>query len=184
MAVRWTTELRPAPDHAAMGTPLPASYRLTATFGHASDGLAPRANPAQDQAMAPDEVALVVEGWPPAKNEAKSMLSAGHPYADRVLHLLQAVKEAVGNDRSPALGGDALGLELIVYSPVEPPSDATNYLGGVSDVLEAKDRRGVLPHLGELADIALFLNDRQIHEVVYRWVRGSQTRYAVRLWKL
>ena len=36
-----------------------------------------------------DEIAFVVEGWPPAKNEAKSMMAAGHPYADRVLHLLE-----------------------------------------------------------------------------------------------
>ena len=85
-----------------------------------------------------DEVAFVVEGWPPAKNEAKSMLAAGHTYADRVLHLLAAAKSVIGNERSPLFGSDALGLELIVYSPVAPPSDATNYLGGVGDVLEVK----------------------------------------------
>jgi hypothetical protein len=131
-----------------------------------------------------DEVAFVVEGWPPAKNEAKSMLAAGHPYVDRVLHLLRAAEDATGTGRSPAFGGDALGLELNVYSPAEPPSDATNYLGGVGDVLEAKARRGALPHLDELVDVALYLNDRQIHEVHYRWERAPSTRYSVRLWRL
>lgn len=82
-----------------------------------------------------DEVAFAVEGWPPAKNEAKSMLATGHLYADRVLHLLQGAEVAIGNQRSPVFGGDALGFELIVCSPAEPPSDATNYLGGVGDVL-------------------------------------------------
>jgi hypothetical protein len=134
--------------------------------------------------MVPDEVRFVVDGWPPAKNEAKSMLAAGHPFADRVVHLLQAAQLATGSHRSPAFGGDALGLELIVYSPMEPPSDATNYLGGVGDVLEAKGRRGALPHLGELADVALYLNDRQVHEVLYRWERASTRRYSVRVWRL
>jgi hypothetical protein len=58
-------------------------------------GLAHRAERAHDQLMARDEVAFVVEGWPPAKNEAKSMLAAGHPYADRTLHLLTVAKVAV-----------------------------------------------------------------------------------------
>lgn len=64
--------------------------------------------------MDQNEAAFVVEGWPPAKNEAKSMLAAGHPYADRVLHLLRAAAVVVGHQRSPTFGGDALGLELIV----------------------------------------------------------------------
>lgn len=134
--------------------------------------------------MTPDEVAFVVDGWPPAKNEAKSMLAAGHPHAERVLHLLQAAAIATGTWRSPTFGSDALGLKLIVRSPAEPPSDATNYLGGVGDVLEVKERRGALGHLGELSDVALYLNDRQIQEVHYRWERASAMRYSVRVWRL
>jgi hypothetical protein len=60
-------------------------------------------------------------------------------------------------------------LELILMSPAPPPSDATNYLGGVADVLEDKKRRGDLAHLGELADFTLYGNDRQFHEVRYQW---------------
>jgi hypothetical protein len=51
------------------------------------------------------------------------MLAAGHMYADRVLRLLQADEVVIGSQRSPAFGGDALGLELIVYSSAEPPSE-------------------------------------------------------------
>jgi hypothetical protein len=137
----------------------------------------------QDQGMDPDHITVVVDGWPPAKNEAKSMVAAGHLHADRVMRLLEAADVAITSRRSPTFGSDPLGLELIVYSPDEPPSDATNYLGGVGDVLEAKDRRGALPHLGDLAAVALYVNDRQIHEVRYRWERASTTRYAVRVWK-
>ena len=51
-------------------------------------------------------------------------------------------------------------------------------------MLEAKERRGTLPHLGELVDVALYLNDRQIQEVRYRWERAPATRYSVRIWRL
>lgn len=134
--------------------------------------------------MDPRELFLIVEGWPPAKNEAKSMLAVGHSHADRVLGLLSAAEQAIADQPSPLYGSDALGLELVLQSPVEPPSDATNYLGGVGDVLEAKVRRGALPHLGELVHVVLYLNDRQIHEVRYRWERSAQTRYSVRIWRL
>ena len=130
------------------------------------------------------EMTLAVEGWPPAKNEAKSMLAAGHVHSDRVLKLLAAAKEAARGFPSPAFGVDPVGLELLVRSPTEPLADATNFLGGVGDVLEAKARRGVLAHLGDLASVALYVNDRQIHEVSYRWERTEETSYSVRVWRL
>lgn len=67
--------------------------------------------------------------------------------------------------------------------PDQPPSDATNYLGGVGDVLEAKGHRGVLAHLGDLAEIGLYENDRQIHEVTYRWDCSEAISYEVRIWR-
>jgi hypothetical protein len=63
------------------------------------------------------------------------------------------------------------------------PSDATNYLGGIADVLEDKRQRGDLLHLGELAGIALYGNDRQLHDVRYRWELGQDVRYQVRIWQ-
>jgi hypothetical protein len=66
----------------------------------------------------------------------------------------------------------------------KPPADATNFLGGVGDVLEAKGHRGLLDHLGELVRVGLYENDRHIHEVHYRWHPGPDVRYVVRLWEL
>ena len=87
------------------------------------------------------EIAIRVSGYPPAKNEAKSMLAAGHVYADRVLALLQAASdEARLGHTAIYFPDESLGLELIVTSLAPPPSDATNYLGGVADVLEQLSR--------------------------------------------
>jgi hypothetical protein len=130
------------------------------------------------------EISFSVDGYPPAKNEAKSMLAPGHVYADRVLELLRAARNAVGDASQPLFPTEPLGLELVVTAATDPASDATNYLGGVGDVLEAKARRGVLEHLGDLAQVALYENDRQIQEVSYRCDRGQPTRYALRIWVL
>src|SRR4051812_38145651 len=94
-------------------------------------------------------VAFDVAGYPPGKNEAKSLLAAGHTHAARVLLLLTAAEEAASSCGWPTAVGVSLGLELVVRSPTPPPSDATNYLGGVADVLEDKTRRGDLRHLGD-----------------------------------
>ena len=48
--------------------------------------------------------------------------------------------------------------------------EVTNYPGGVADVLQAKAHRWRLGHLDDLALLALYTNDRQIHEV--RVARG------------
>ena len=69
-------------------------------------------------------------------------------------------------------------------SPDEPLSDATNFLGGVGDVLEVKPRRRDLEHLGRLSSVGLYDNDRQIHTVRYSWRKGPAVHYSVRLWEL
>lgn len=143
-----------------------------------------RADDRHHRLVGPDEIAFMVEGWPPAKNEAKSMLASGHSHRDRVMGLLAAADTAIGSNVCPVFGDDPIGLELVVHSPMEPPADATNFLGGVGDVLELKDRRGVLDHLGDLAAISFYANDRQIHEVRYRWHGAPTTGYSVRMWKL
>ena len=56
-------------------------------------------------------------------------------------------------------------------------------LGGAADVLGHKRHRGALSHLGELAGFALYGNDRQFHDVRYRWEYGQDVRYQVRIWK-
>lgn len=134
--------------------------------------------------MEPREVTLSVDGWPPAKNEAKSLLAAGHTHAERVVRLLQAARQVLGDRPDVLFGSRPIGLELIMISPEEPPADATNFLGGVGDVLEAKGHRGPLDHLRDLASVGLYENDRQIHEVRYKWHPGFEVRYVVRLWEL
>jgi hypothetical protein len=129
-----------------------------------------------------DEVSFTVSGYPPAKNEAKSMLAAGHIHASRVLDLLRAARDAVGGGGWSSRPGDSLGLEVVLTSPAPPPSDATNYPGGIGDVLEAKSRRGELAHLADLATVALYDNDRQFHDVRYRWQLGTAVEYTVRIW--
>ena len=128
------------------------------------------------------EVSFTVTGYPPVKNEAKSILAAGHTHASRVLDLLRAARNAVGDGTWSSRPGDSLGLELVLTSPAPPPSDATNYRGGVGDVLEAKSRRGELAHLADLASVALYENDCQLHDVRYRWQVGTTVEYAVRIW--
>ena len=111
------------------------------------------------------------------------MLGARHGHAARVRALLEAARTAVGDGFAPLTG--PLGLEVEVRTPNDSdPWDATNYLGGIGDVLEVKSRRGALAHLGDLAAVALYENDRQIKEVGYRATRAAAASYAVRLWSL
>lgn len=109
------------------------------------------------------------------------MLAAGHQQSIRALALLSAARDAVGAAGNPAFGNQRLALDVTLRSPVEPVADATNYLGGIADVLEDKGRRGPLEHLGDLSSVALYNNDRQIHEVHYEWTRDEETAYTVRL---
>ena len=51
-------------------------------------------------------------------------------------------------------------------------------------MLEVRDWRGLLGHLGDLANVGLHDNDRQIHEVAYRWGRPPVVGYVVKLWEL
>jgi hypothetical protein len=84
------------------------------------------------------EIMIEVSGYPPAKNEAKPMLAPGHVHAERVPVLLQAASNEAGLGGAVCFPDESLGLELVLTSPAPPPSDATNYLGGVADVLENK----------------------------------------------
>jgi hypothetical protein len=66
---------------------------------------------------------------------------------------------------------------VIVRAPSgHPVGDATNYLGGLGDVLQDRSKpvNLDLSHLGELQGIALYLNDRQISSDQVRRRRGRQ----------
>jgi hypothetical protein len=55
-----------------------------------------------DQKEDGEEITFTVDGWPPVKNLAKSMLAAEHQHAQRVLALLRAARDAVDGSRSPS----------------------------------------------------------------------------------
>jgi hypothetical protein len=131
------------------------------------------------------EIAFEVAGWPPAKNEATSLLAAGHSHAARVRALLEAARSAAQRvGWTPAAG--EIALDLVVRGPRRPPSDATNTLGGVGDVLQDKTagRNLDLTHLGELGTVALYADDRQIRQVRYTEEPAGQPSYTVRIRRL
>src|SRR5437660_907228 len=105
------------------------------------------------------EVSFDVNGFPPLKGEAKSLLAAGHQQASRVRALLAATLNAAGPDFIPWTGPVALELRVSAPSFVGL-GDATNQLGGVGDVLQAR-RSGLVDtaHLHDLARVALFRDD-------------------------
>jgi hypothetical protein len=72
-------------------------------------------------------------------------------------------------------------LSVAQACPGSPPSDVTNYLGGIADVLEDKPHRRNVQHLGDLAGVALYDNDRQFVEVTFRREMSETASYAVRL---
>jgi hypothetical protein len=122
-------------------------------------------------------VLLPKPGWSPAKSEALSMLGPGHNHADRVVALLEVAQSALAATSFRPFDGP-IGLDVTLRAPTgKDPWDATNYVGGIGDVLEDKSGRNMrLDHLGPLAAVALYVNgnDRQIREVHYRQVPSDR----------
>lgn len=132
----------------------------------------------------PDEpaggITFEVQGYPPAKNEALSMLGAGHSHAPRVRLLLEAARQACQSHSFMPVDDGPVTLDVVLRCPAgQHLADATNYLGGVADVLEEKSHRGALEHLGALATVRLYRNDRQIKQVTYREEESAQVGYTV-----
>jgi hypothetical protein len=76
-------------------------------------------------------------------------------------------------------------LDVVLRCPArQNPADATNYLGGIADVLEGKAHRGPLEHLGALATVRLYRNDRQIKQVNYREEESVDIGYTVTIRQL
>ena len=110
------------------------------------------------------------------------MLGERHSHAPRVRALLAAAQEALAAHTAvlPVADGP-VALDLVLHvGPEQDAWDATNYLGGVADVLEDKSRRGpAVAHLGELAQVWLYHNDRQIKRVTYDEATSPFTGYTV-----
>jgi hypothetical protein len=98
-----------------------------------------------------------------------SMLGAGHHLALRVRLLLETARLALEAQEFTPIHVGPVALDVVVSCPNgSNPADATNFLGGIADVLEEKSRRGELSHLEGLAKVWLYGNDRQIKQVSYR----------------
>ena len=132
------------------------------------------------------EIRLAVEGWPPKKNEATSLFSKRHGDYGNVVELLGKAKRALGESKWNPSEKRPVGLELIVMAerPDDAPGDATNYIGGGADVLQANRVNADLSHLEDLAQASFYHDDRQIREVRYLVERGDAPGYRVRVWVL
>ena len=119
----------------------------------------------------------------PAKDGANSIFNRNHGNFRRVIDLRTKVEQALGNSLWSPTEKRPVGLELVVVaeSPDVIPGDATNYLGGVADVLQVNVSQS---HLGELARATLYSDDSQIQEVRYSVERGDAPGYRVRVWVL
>ena len=134
---------------------------------------------------AANQVSFDVPGFPPAKNEALSMLGAGHSHAPRVRLLLEQAQQAAATQGFTPVGVSPVGLDVVLYAPDgSNPGDATNYLGGIADVLENKAHRGTLDHLGGLANVWLYRNDLQIKAVSYHETEADSVSYTVTIREL
>ena len=86
------------------------------------------------------EFTLEVDGYPPAKNVALSMLGEKHPHRPRVIALLRVAKSVIESTGCPPFSNEPIGLELVLYARPDDRNlgDGPNYIGGVADVLQHK----------------------------------------------
>ena len=68
--------------------------------------------------------------------------------------------------------------------PDDVPGDATNYIGGVTDVLQANRVNADPSYLEDLAQALFYQDDRQIQEVRYFVEHSDAPAYRVRVWVL
>jgi hypothetical protein len=125
-----------------------------------------------------------VEGpcWEPNSNKRQ-----------KVEALLKAAREAAREanrlEGFTGFGERRIRLDVVVHAGSdedEEPWDATNYLGEIADVLEGKAKKllaqpGLLDWLGDLINVGLYNDDRQIKEINYREVQSDRERYIVTL---
>ena len=136
--------------------------------------------------MEKSHICFSVEGLPPKKSEATSLFSPRHGDHRSVVELLRKAGQALGESAWDSTEKRQVGLELVITErePDALPGDSTNYLGGVADVLQANRINADLSHLGDLAGVSLFQDDRQIREVRYSVKWGDSFQYSVRVWVL
>jgi hypothetical protein len=135
--------------------------------------------------MPSDAIQFDVHGQiPPLKNLAISMWRGDHEQATRVRALLLAAAAAQERDRFTGFGARRIGMKLVCRPLGAGIGDPTNALGGVADTLQAIRPKNVdLTNLGELVNVCLFDNGKQIREMAYREEPG-ELGHTIRLWAL
>lgn len=125
--------------------------------------------------VAATSIRFEVSGLPPLKNEALSVFNAKHGQADRIRTLLLAAQRACREHGFAPIETGGVALDVVTRSP---GGDATNILGGIADVLENKPiraHRAAIDHLGDLAGVWLYQDDKQIKQVTYREEPGESS---------
>lgn len=139
--------------------------------------------PEHEPPTAPNGIIFEVPGKPPLKGEAISVFNPKHGQAERIRVLLKAAQRACQDQAFPPIESGDVALELITRSPA---GDAANIIGGIADVLENKpirSHRSSIDHLGELANVWLYGDDKQIKQISYREEPGDSS-YTVAIRKL
>lgn len=129
------------------------------------------------------ELFFEVAGTPPIRTDGLSVFTAGHRQAARVRALLTAACAAAQTTGWRSLRGP-VALEVVLRCPPEHRVvDAAQLLGGVGAVLQDKKRIGAvgLAHLGVLADVTLYDDERQIRQLSYREEPATDFSYLVRV---
>lgn len=134
---------------------------------------------------ADNQICFDVQGYPPGKDGGTSILNARHGRAPLVRLLLEAARAAREVQSFVPIEHGPVALDVVVRAvPSQPTWDSTNYLGGIADVLEDKSHRDALDHLGELARVWLYREDRQIKKISYREVEADEAGYTVTVWSI
>lgn len=111
------------------------------------------------------------------------MFSPKHPHRERLAALRSAARDAMrAGAVAPFSRLDRIAMEVVVSNAVGEPYDATNYLGGIADALQPPPLNVPdLSHLGDLADVMVYPDDRQIQRIHYELVGANPPMYEVRL---
>jgi hypothetical protein len=126
-----------------------------------------------------NNISFDVPGLPPAKDGGTSIFNVRHTHLPRVRALLEAAKDACATQDFTPVESGRVGLNVILYTPSDlNPADNANYVGGIADVLEHKGTLDI-DHLGTLASVWLYTNDRQIKEITFREVDAQEIGYSV-----
>ncbi|GIF67703.1 hypothetical protein Ais01nite_57380 [Asanoa ishikariensis] len=125
-------------------------------------------------------LAFEVRGLPPQKTETLSILSAGHRQAERVRALLLAALAAAQQSGWTPTRTE-VSLEIVVRGSASHVGSAPRFLAGVADVLSDKRGRLTGTHLGVLADVTLYADERQIRAITYREEPADEPSYLVRV---